>query len=161
MFSFELHEKIYSFRTFCREWKRWKSFDAKRWVNIVVEETRLNPIFLPACFWLNVALYYYEQHFSYWWVQGIFLDFSAHVEAVESICLHQGSDCSLKTKNEKYHGDSTIQAATFHSWNPAFRIGCGDSSLSSYSLVIEYCHKRPIFLVTCINILEKQIISLV
>ena len=51
---------------------------------------------------LNVAFCYLEevQHFSYRQVQGIFLDFHAPIAAVESIGLHQVSDCSLKIQNE-------------------------------------------------------------
>ena len=56
-----------------------------------IEQTKLTPIIFPVWFLLNVVLCYHRnvQHFSYWWVQGIFLkDFHACIIAVKSISLH-------------------------------------------------------------------------
>ena len=76
-----------------------------------VEQTRLNPVFFPSRFLLNVALNYHReaQHFSYLWLQdGFSKGFSVHVAAAENIRLHWAWYNSLKTQSKWCCSDSII-----------------------------------------------------
>ena len=116
----------------CRKQKKDGNHLVQNLVNMAdeVEQTRLNLIFFPGWFLLNVALCYHREakNFSYWWEWAIFLDFYAQYAAALSVWL--------LFKNWKgiilrlFHHTHSI---SFLLWSCAFGIGGGDLSLSIHS----------------------------
>ena len=139
-----------SFRAFCWEQERWKSFGASSkyggWYK--TKQPKSN-IFFPHDFSeYGLALLWRKTMFlPYRWVQLIFFkDFHAHAAVIESIRYYWLSDCCLKTPNGIIlQWSYNTHSITFLPWNTVFGVGCKDWSLLITAFYIENYHKRPIF----------------
>ena len=128
MFSSALLQKVFCHSEHLVENKKDENHMLQDLVNIVegVEQISLNPLFFPVLFWLNVALFYYEEAcFSCWYAWNVFLDFHTYVAAVGSISLYWAV---LKLKMN----DTAVitYSITFITLSSTFRVGYRDLFLS-------------------------------
>ena len=163
-FSPDLLENIFflSFKALFRKQKRLKAL-VQGLLNMVdrVEQTNLNSVFFPVWFLLNMTLHCQKGgHFSYWRVQGVFMeDFYAHFAAVE---IMSALSVWLWFKNSKSI-IPMILPYTQHNFS-SMKL-CLWSRLWKFILVnplpfaLNIVRKDPSF-ITCNDILEKWVISL-
>ena len=142
MFSPDLLEKNYlSFQVFCWEQNRWKSLGCKVWCiwwRKWHKPVKMKYIFLSDSCWMWPCITMEKHHSSLIDTCGTF---SLKISCSSHSCWENKSALSvwLQFKNTRWvipQWSHRIHSITFLPWSSTFGLGCGDSFLSIYCLLL-------------------------